>query len=524
MGKYRVRRRIASGGFADVYEADDTIEGVKVALKLPHPEELRGDGQKVLLQEIRILASLKHPHIMPLKDAAMIDDRFVIAMPLSKESLEERMRRRLSRERALKYAEGLCAGLAHAHDRKIIHCDLKPQNLLLTDDDELRIADFGIAKMALTTRTVKGSGAGTVGYLAPEQPHGRLSARTDVFAAGLVLYELFSKELPVWPFTWPPLGESRIRERFSPDILRWLRIALSPAPKDRYKDGGEMLDALRVAMAQKAVSEAAPRATGKSRAPRVHAGLSLDNPEVITVPEGEVVVYTHRAPGARKGKNEDAVAVLRGKGSTMLVVADGAGGYAHGERAAATAVKCFSKAQTELKTLNADGVLGVLADAHQRVKRIGRRAGTTCSVVTIKKDSFRCFYAGDSVARVYSSRGHEVFRLAPHSPLGDAERSGLITVDKRTRKRERNVVSTLLGHEELRVEVCMWRPLLAGETLVLGTDGLWDNTDMEDIGKLLTATDLGAVAERLVEVTRGHALDGTGVADDTTFALFRKKA
>ena len=100
------------------------------------------------------------------------------------------MQRRLSIRTALDLGEQLLRAIAFAHENRVIHCDVKPDNLLLFDRGRLRLTDFGISKIA--HRTISASGAGTVGYMAPEQAMGRPSARSDVFAAGLVLWQMFS--------------------------------------------------------------------------------------------------------------------------------------------------------------------------------------------------------------------------------------------------------------------------------------------------------------------------------------------
>ncbi len=128
----------------------------------------------------------------------------MIALPLGEESLEERLARRLSLRTALDFGEQLLRAVSFAHEQHVIHCDVKPDNLLLFPDGRLRLTDFGISKVA--HRTISASGAGTVGYMAPEQAMGRPSRRSDVFASGLVLWQMFSGRLPEWPFEWPLAG------------------------------------------------------------------------------------------------------------------------------------------------------------------------------------------------------------------------------------------------------------------------------------------------------------------------------
>jgi serine/threonine-protein kinase len=244
LGKYRIERRIARGGFAEVYRAFDTVEGISVAVKIPHRDHTSSEMLARFRREARLVAKLDHPNILPIKNADMIDDRFVIVSPLGDSTLYDRLRNRMSARRALSYAEQMLDGLACAHSHRIIHCDLKPENLILFGPDRLRLADFGIAKVA--QRTVPAaSGSGTVGYMAPEQAMGRPSFRSDVFSAGLVVYRLFSGVLPEWPFLWPPPGFDKVRRKLHPDMVELLRRCMELDHRKRYPDALRLLTAFR---------------------------------------------------------------------------------------------------------------------------------------------------------------------------------------------------------------------------------------------------------------------------------------
>lgn len=240
LGKYRIRRRIGAGAFATVYEAYDTIEGVPVALKIPHLDQLDGESLNLIRREVRLTARLEHPNILPLRNAMMVDGYFVIATPLGKQTLTDRLRHRLSPKTALSYTEQLLSALAYAHEHRIIHCDIKPDNVILFPDGQVRLADFGIAKVALRTRTIMGSGQGTVGYMAPEQAMGKPSFRSDVFSMALVIYRMFAGELPQWPFDWPLPGAERLRRTVSREYIAFLRRALELRERKRYRDGAQM--------------------------------------------------------------------------------------------------------------------------------------------------------------------------------------------------------------------------------------------------------------------------------------------
>jgi serine/threonine-protein kinase len=129
IGKYTIIGRIASGPLADVYRAYDTIQKQRVALKIP--KEDRHTGHEEFLHEVQVATRLQHPNILSVLNASFIDDHFVIAMELGDESLADRIERRISMAGALDLAGQAVAGLAHAHEHRIIHCDIKPENFIL---------------------------------------------------------------------------------------------------------------------------------------------------------------------------------------------------------------------------------------------------------------------------------------------------------------------------------------------------------------------------------------------------------
>jgi len=241
LGKYRILGRIASGPLAMVYKAADTIHKTRVALKIPKSDD--NVTHEDFLREVQIATRLDHANILPVQDASFIDGQFVIAMELGTESLADRIVRRMSATHALEIADQALAALAHAHEKKIIHCDIKPENFILFPGNRLKLADFGFAKISL--RTLKASGSGTIDYISPEQAMGRPKFQSDVFSLGLVLYRLFSGKLPEWPFKWPMAGHDRLKARFGPEIADMLRKAIQLDPADRYRNANEMYAAFR---------------------------------------------------------------------------------------------------------------------------------------------------------------------------------------------------------------------------------------------------------------------------------------
>lgn len=263
LGKYRILGRIAIGPLAEVYRAYDTIQKRRVALKLPKISDESGYAE--CLHEVQVATRLTHPNILTVLDASFIDEHFVIAMELGDESLADRIERRTSTARAIDFASQALAALAHAHEKKIIHCDIKPENYILFPGDALKLADFGFAKLSL--RTLKASGSGTIDYIAPEQAMGRPKFQSDVFSLGLVLYRLFSGKLPEWPYTWPMDGHDRLTARVRPELVAMLKKAIQLDPTKRYRDATRM----------QAAFERAQSHARKQKRPRAKNGVRSES-------------------------------------------------------------------------------------------------------------------------------------------------------------------------------------------------------------------------------------------------------
>lgn len=243
VGKYRIVRKLGAGAFATVYEAYDTIAGIRVALKVPFAPFNSKESLKDFRKEVRLTAGLDHPHVLPVKDASVVDGAFIIAYPLGSGTLADRLTRRLSTRTALRFAQQMLDAVAFAHRRRIMHCDVKPENFIVFEGDDLRLADFGIARVA--QRTLQGAGEGTVGYIAPEQAMGKPSFRSDVFALGLIIYRMLSGRLPEWPYGWPPVGYERARRVAHPELLALLQRAIEVDHRKRFADADRMLAAYR---------------------------------------------------------------------------------------------------------------------------------------------------------------------------------------------------------------------------------------------------------------------------------------
>ena len=239
LGKYRIERRLGSGGFASVYQAMDTVQGIRVAIKVPHSKYTTEAVLTEFRKEIRTTAPLEHDNILPIKDASIIENRLVVVFPLGDETLQQHMTRRISLDTAFDIAEQILRAAAMAHSHHVIHCDIKPENVIVFAGNRVRLADFGIAKVS--QKTVQGGGTGTVGYMAPEQAMGKPSFRSDVFSIGLILWRLLSGQWPEWPFEWPVNGYPKLRGRIHPEFIDFMRRAIEINPRHRYRDAQQML-------------------------------------------------------------------------------------------------------------------------------------------------------------------------------------------------------------------------------------------------------------------------------------------
>src|ERR671929_1378527 len=200
-GRYRIVRKLGTGGMANVYLAEDEVLGRRVAIKILNDRHA-GDDQFVerFRREAKNAASLSHPNIVSIYDRGEAEGTYYIAMEyLDGRSLKELI---LSRgpapvSVAVDYARQILAALRFAHRNGIIHRDIKPHNILVGAENRLKVTDFGIARAGASQMTEVGSIMGTAQYLSPEQARGSpVSASSDLYSVGVVLYELLTGQVP----------------------------------------------------------------------------------------------------------------------------------------------------------------------------------------------------------------------------------------------------------------------------------------------------------------------------------------
>ena len=246
LGKYLLEKQIGRGGSCEVWKAKDSVEGIRVALKIPLTDVKGMRDNHSLFREIRLVTRLRHRHIMPLKNADIINGHLVLATELSARTLED-CSRPMSARRILSIITQVLDGLAYAHRNRLVHCDVTPGNIFLFAKNRAALGDFGIS-LRLEGRMKTVDEFGTPGYVAPEQAYGRPTFRSDCFAVGLILYEFVTGFLPRWPFRWPLRGHKRFRERTNLATTKFIKKALAVDPDKRFEDAEHMLNALFQAM------------------------------------------------------------------------------------------------------------------------------------------------------------------------------------------------------------------------------------------------------------------------------------
>jgi len=267
-GRYRIVDRIGSGGMADVYLADDTHLGRRVALKVLHRRFAEdGDFVERFRREASSAAGLQHPNVVSVFDRGDHDGTYYIAMEhLSGRTLKELViaEAPLSQLRAVHFGLQLALGAGFAHRRGVIHRDLKPQNAIVDENDTLKVTDFGIARAGASEMTETGSIMGTAQYLSPEQAQGHaVTASSDLYSIGVMMYEMLAGRLPfdgdsavsvaVKHLSEAPLPLAEIRPDVHPLLEAAVMRCLAKDPAVRYASADELaadLEAAKAAMVE----------------------------------------------------------------------------------------------------------------------------------------------------------------------------------------------------------------------------------------------------------------------------------
>jgi len=285
IGRYRVTREVGRGAMGVVYEAEDPVLGRRVAIKTISLDlaPLRSDGagsyQRRFLVEARAAASLSHPGIVVVYDVGQdgASGQLYIALEYL---VGETLDRRLAREGpadwrwALDTTVQLARALVHAHSRQVIHRDIKPSNVMVVESGEVKLLDFGIAKLPTSQLTAGGEAFGSPSYMSPEAAlEESLDSRSDIFSLGVVLYELLTGERAFDGNSIPailtrvayddPPPPSHKNATLPPELDLVLARALAKHAGDRYQSASELAEDLEDVLARRS-----PRHVAERRPPR----------------------------------------------------------------------------------------------------------------------------------------------------------------------------------------------------------------------------------------------------------------
>lgn len=260
IGNYRITEKIGEGGMGEVFKGVDLMLEREVAIKMLRPE-LTQQSQVVerFRQEAVTLAKLNHQHIATLHAFLRQENNFFMVMEFVRgRTLDEVVRGQgaLATPQAALLISQTLAGLEHAHKSGVIHRDIKPSNLMLTEDGLLKIMDFGIARALWSTKLTRtGRIIGTIEYMAPEQIRGQdADTRSDLYSAGIVLYELLTGRVPFQSESEfdlmrgqveePPPPPRSLAANLTEDVERLVLRALAKEPDERFQNAAEFRAAL----------------------------------------------------------------------------------------------------------------------------------------------------------------------------------------------------------------------------------------------------------------------------------------
>ena len=262
---YSIIEKIGEGGMGEVFLAEDLKLKRQVALKfLPNRFTDQTDKDR-FLQEAQAVAALNHTNVSVIHEIAdELDPPFIVMEYIEGKTLREviyisseKGKKELSTERVIKYAIQIAEALRAAHDKHIVHRDIKSENVMVTNTDQIKVMDFGLAKLRGNVKLTKTSSTlGTLAYMAPEQIEGKkIDARSDIFSFGVVLYEMLTNHMPFRGDYEAAVIYSIVNDDFQPvqeyrtdvpsELLHIVNRSLEKDPDDRYQSMDDMLIDLR---------------------------------------------------------------------------------------------------------------------------------------------------------------------------------------------------------------------------------------------------------------------------------------
>ncbi len=255
-------------------------------------------------------------------------------------------------------------------------------------------------------------------------------------------------------------------------------------------------------------------------------GRAMSAPETCVLAGGRAAVFSCGKPGGEEA-NEDALAVLElGGARGVLAVADGAGGHPNGARAAAVTLEALADSidgdtNDDLRGSLLDGI----ESANRRVQDLGGGAASTLAVLEIEGRTVRPYHVGDSEILVVGQRGRVRLSIVPHSPTGYAVESGLLEPAEAIAHEDRHLVSNLVGTADMRIEIGSVLDLQPRDTVLIASDGLFDNLRVDEIVNAIRSGPLERAAHDLLRDARRRMQSATtgepSKPDDLTFVLYR---
>ncbi len=256
-GRYEIREIIGVGGMAVVYKAYDNIDDRIVAIKILKEEFLQNEEfRRRFKNEAKAIAVLSHPNIVKVFDVSFGDRlQYIVMEYIEGITLKEYIEQQgvVNWKEAVHFVTQILRALQHAHDKGIVHRDIKPQNIILLQDGTIKVSDFGIARFSRSdTRTMTESAIGSVHYISPEQARGEITDdKADIYSVGVVMYEMLTGELPFQSDSAVSVAimqlqqEARRPREINPDIplgLEQITLrAMQKNAQDRYHSAAEML-------------------------------------------------------------------------------------------------------------------------------------------------------------------------------------------------------------------------------------------------------------------------------------------
>ena len=262
LGHYEILAPLGAGGMGEVYRAHDTLLRRTVALKVLRAN-VGGETRGLLLREARAASALSHPHICTIHSVEEAEGvSFIVMEHLSGHNLQELTKRALPADQVRRYGIQIARALANAHEHRVIHRDLKSANIIITEQGDAKVLDFGIAQAVDTERAGDnstyadpGTTAGTIAYMAPERLNGApADARSDIWSLGVVLYEMAAGSLPFKGDTLFALSAAILDRPIAsptpalpPTLTRVIERCLEKDPARRYQAAGEVAASLETA-------------------------------------------------------------------------------------------------------------------------------------------------------------------------------------------------------------------------------------------------------------------------------------